>query len=313
MKRGQIIPSRLPRKLLSKEKNILYLEKYYFQELEKIFKSQQFRGNLSRMMKWINLNYPNMASWDKKNKVQLPCQRLINYVVMKKLNSITGVYNSCISSDIAFETNNAIVNIDSKTVSSRSNKGDFESLFFGPNQSSFKHKNLFSQGSFPGLAVDHEIPSTDIMSKKPVLTFFLMIKYTDDGKNFNWYSDNDDINIRLICLPNGEISHLFNNDIISNVKDYKYVKTTNKNKKRVEITYPLNHKFKNSIPIKVYTKKGVYIPSKNETWLETDLKGRGTKYKNVIGPHSCRIDFSTLEDRYDGNAKPWKGVSNWKI
>ena len=123
--------------------NILNLERDYFSKLEKIFKSQDFENNLLKMKKWINLNYLNMLSWNKVNKVQLPCQRIINYVVMNKLNQITGVYNSSISSDVAFETNNAIVNIDSKTVSSNGNKGDFESLFFGPNQSSFKNKHLY--------------------------------------------------------------------------------------------------------------------------------------------------------------------------
>ena len=94
------------------------------------------------MEKWINVNYQYMDSWNKTNKVQLACQRIINYVVMKNLNQIIGVYNSAISSDIAFETNDVIINIDSKTVSSTGNKGDFESLFFGPNQSSFKNKNI---------------------------------------------------------------------------------------------------------------------------------------------------------------------------
>lgn len=293
--------------------NILNLERDYFSKLEKIFKSQDFKNNLLKMKKWINLNYLNMLSWNKVNKVQLPCQRIINYAVMNKLNQITGVYNSSISSDVAFETNNAIVNIDSKTVSSTGNKGDFESLFFGPNQSSFKNKHLYPQNSYPGLPVNFELPSIDIMSKKPILTFFLMIKYTDNGKKFNWYSNKDEPNIRFICIPNGEISYLFNNDIISNPKTYKYEKTTNKNNAKVDRTRPLSYNFINSIPIKVYTKDGVHIPGTNETWLETKVKGQGTLYKKATSTHSCRIDFSTLKDRYDKNQNYWSGVSNWKI
>ena len=293
--------------------NILNLEKNYFFELEKIFQSQDFSNNLLKMQEWINLNYPNMVSWDKTNKVQLPCQRIINYVVMKNLQQIIGVYNSAISSDIAFETNDVIINIDSKTVSSTGNKGDFESLFFGPNQSSFKNKNIgIIENHYPGLPVNFELPSTDILTKKPVLTFFLMIKYTDNGENFNWYSNQDKPNIRLICIPNGELSYLFNNHIISNPKTYAYEMTFNKNKKKVYKSFPLSHLFQNSIPIKVKSKKGFYIPNTKETWLETKIKG-GKLYKQAISTHSCRIDFSTLKDRYDCNQNHWNGVSNWII
>ena len=300
---------------------ILNWEKSYFFELERIFQSQDFSDHLLKMKKWINLSYSNMQSWNKANKVQLPCQRIINYVVMKNLKQIIGVYNSAISSDIAFETSDVIINIDSKTVSSTGNKGDFESLFFGPNQSSFKNKNIgisLDKANYPGLPVDFQLPSIDILTNKPVLTFFLMIKYTDNGKNFDWYSNQDEPNIRLICIPNGDLSYLFNNDIISNVKTYDYAKTSNKNSKKVNKTHPLSHTFQNAIPIMVYTKKGLYDLNSKETWLETERKQANSnnkviEYNQAIGAHSCRIDFKTLKDRYDLNQKYWKGVSNWNI
>ncbi len=255
-----------------------------------------------------------MSSWDKKNKVQLPCQRIINYIVMKKLKEITGVYNSAISSDIAFETNDAIINIDSKTVSSTGNEGDFESLFFGPNQSSFKNKNYgVNEDKYPGLPSNFELPSIDILTKKPVLTFFLMIKYTDNDNKFEWYLHEDNPNIRLICIPNGEISYLFNNDIISNPKTYSYEKTENKNKKKVDKTLPLDHPFKNFINIQIFTKKGIYISDKKETWLETNLKGKGKIFKKAISTHSVRIDFKTLKIRYDSKQNQWMGVSSWNF
>lgn len=300
---------------------ILNWEKSYFFDLERIFQSQDFSDHLLKMKKWINLSYSNMQSWNKANKVQLPCQRIINYVVMKYLKQIIGVYNSAISSDIAFETNDVIINIDSKTVSSTGNKGDFESLFFGPNQSSFKNKNIgisLARANYPGLPVDFQLPSIDILTNKPVLTFFLMIKYTDNGKNFDWYSNQDKPNIRLICIPNGDLSYLFNNDIISNVKTYDYAKTSNKNAKKEDRTLPLSHTFQNAIPIMVYTKKGFYDLNSKETWLETEIKQRNSNkkaivYKQAVSAYSCRIDFKTLKDRYDLNQKYWKGVSNWKL
>ena len=145
-----------------------------------------------------------------------------------------------------------------------------------------------------------------------------MIKYTDNKKNFDWYSNQDEPNIRLICIPNGELSYLFNNDIISNPKTYAYAKTSSTNSKKTDKTYPLSHSFQNAIPIMVNTKKGFYIPNTKETWLETEIKqansnNKVTVYKQAISTHSCRIDFKTLKDRYDLNQKYWKGVSNWNI
>ena len=296
----------------SNHNDILNLERDYFYELENIFKSQDFIDNLKKMKDWINNNYLTLASWNKKNKPALACQRIINFALLRNLKQITGVYNSAISSDIAFETDDAIINIDSKTVSSTGNHGDFQALFFGPNQSSFKNKNVGSDKDYPGFPFKFEMPSIDNLTKKPVLTFFLMLEYTDTTKNFNWYKKNDEPNIRFICVPNGELSYLFNYDIVSNCKTYTY----EKNK-----PLPESHNFENSVQIQVYTKKGFYNLNTKETWLLTPRQDKGNdgkkKYINgyelAKGFHDCRINFDTLEDRYDSNQTHWKGVSSWNI
>ena len=298
-----------------KHGDILNLEKKYFTELEKIFKSEEFCESLLKIEKWTKENYRLLNSWGKVNKVQLPCQRIINYHVMNKIQQIVGVYNSAISADIAFETKDAIINIDSKTVSSTGNRGDFESLFFGPNQSSFKHKKIGvskNKDQYPGLPVIFELPSSDILTKKPILTFFLMIKYTDVDNNFEWYSKDSEPNIRFMCIPNGDLSYLFKNEIISNPKTYAYAKKDNKNNKKVDKTHPLSYSFQNSIPIRVNTKEGFYNLNTQETWLETNIKG-GKVYKQAISTHSCRIDFLTLKDRYDASGNVWEGIKSWVI
>ena len=298
--------------LSSQQNQILDLEENYFKDLLNIFNSPSFTKSLKKTEKWVQSNYVHLAKWGNANKVQLACQRLIHFEVMKNLPNIIGVYASAISSDIAFETNDAIINIDSKTVSETGNPNDFKSLFLGPNQASFDHKHYAKQSQFPGLEVPFSLPSIDNISKKPVLTFFLLLKYFDNKTIFEWFKD--DNNVRFICLPNGELSNLFNDEIITNPKTYAYFKNGN-----TIISKPLNHKFgTKAINITVNSKKGYYLNnvSPNEIWLETDI-GTGANRKRVFckvkGLHSVRIDFSTLKTRYNSKKIPWVGYKSWKF
>ena len=93
---------------------ILDLEKEYFQKLEHIFKNSSFKKNMHDMSAWVNGNYAYLTRiYKKANKVDIATQRLINFEVMKNLKNIIRVYASPISSDIAYETSDAIILIDS--------------------------------------------------------------------------------------------------------------------------------------------------------------------------------------------------------
>jgi hypothetical protein len=301
------------------EAKIFDLERDYFKELERIFKLPQFKNDMLNMALWIttNHNYIQQHYSAKSNKIDVATQRLINYSVMKHLKNIVGVYASPISSDIAYETTDSIILIDSKTNSEVGNKNDFyEDFHYGPNQASFKHDNAMKNipPGFPGVPVPCNLPSIDLKSNKPVLTFFLITSYYDKNQSFYWSKSNP--NIRLICVPNGKISRFFDNNITSNAKDYSYVqhqvngKTVQK--KRTKNTTFSSQAIKISTGIGSGCSKGYYLPSTNETWLYS-ARSKPPSYKQVKSFHERRTLIDTIDERYDSKGKLWHGHSCWKI
>lgn len=300
------------------DKDILDLEKKYFQQLESIFKNSSFAQNMHAMSVWFNSNYSYLVrNYKKANKVDIATQRLINFQVMKNLKNIINVYASPISSDIAYETTDVILLIDSKTNSELGNKNDFyEDFHYGPNQTSFKQDNFAKTINFPGIPVHCDLPTIDPLTNKPILTFFLITSYFDDKDNQTFFWSKTSPNIRLICLPNGEISHFFKNDIVNNAKDYKYV-THKKNNRTVEKTLSKNHQFpKNAIKISTgsgpRSNKGYFLPKTKEIWIF--IKGaKNPVYKMPVSLHERRTLIDTIEDRYDSNGGLWKGHSEWRF
>ena len=297
---------------------ILDLEKEYFQKLEHIFKNSSFKKNMHDMSAWVNGNYAYLTRiYKKANKVDIATQRLINFEVMKNLKNIIRVYASPISSDIAYETSDAIILIDSKTNSELGNKNDFFNDFHhGPNQTSFKHENFMKSSNFPGIPVFCDLPSIDPTTTKPILTFFLITSYYDDPKKHVFYWSKQDPNIRLICLPNGEISHCFKENIVRNAKDYLYVKHQ-VNGRTVEKTLDKNHQFppnavKISTGIAAKSNSGFYLPNTKETWVFIN-SAKSPVYKMPKTLHERRVLIDTIEDRYDSNKILWKGHSEWRF
>jgi hypothetical protein len=126
-----------------------------------------------------------------------------------------------------------IVMIDVKTLDFEGNHGDIENLQFESNQSTFKNINLDSDPTIlnSGVHVESSVPTyyTDNDGKKlPILTFFLTICYKDDNKSFklvNYDNTNKKYHtIYLKTLPNGELSFLYEGDLVDNFKTYLYDK-----------------------------------------------------------------------------------------
>ncbi len=312
MPKGQ--DKELTKKANKIEKWVLDLEKHYFSELKDIFQSNDFTDGLTEMENWINSNYQFLTKhYDKSNKVALPIQRLINFTVQKKLKNIKGVYYGAISSDIAFETDDAIINIDSKTVSQTGNKSDFNALFFGPNQSNFVHKKIYPGNIFPGFDLKFKLPIIDNITNKPILTFFFTSKYLDDKKTFSWYQKDKEVNTKFICLPNGEISKFFNYDIFWNAKDWDYCKEKDKHGKNIKKIRPEGYNFPDPKEvISTGLNKGYYLINKKEAWLFSP-QSKPSGYYHAIKPLNCRVEYSTLKKRYDSNLKEWEGYSEWSF
>lgn len=120
-----------------------------------------------------------------------------------------GVPNSApIGSDMFFETYNAYVHIDIKTVQ-KSNIGDFnKNIFVGDNQNSYKGtiavKNKETRdykGNLPTFYTKED------GTKKICLSYFICILYDEDGSDIQ--------TILISCMPNGELSEFYEPDVLS--------------------------------------------------------------------------------------------------
>ena len=129
------------------QKKILDLEKKYFDILFSIFSKQNFQNELRAIMNDINNNWTRVHTlWGKTNVVDLAVERHINFRIYNDpslKNHILSVYPSVISSDTAFVTKDAVINIDSKTISISGNSNDWKRQVIGCNQTSFNNKLNF--------------------------------------------------------------------------------------------------------------------------------------------------------------------------
>ncbi|MCD7781412.1 MAG: hypothetical protein LUG89_01755 [Methanosphaera sp.] len=135
--------------------------------------------------------------------------------------------SSPIGSDLFFETYNAYVHIDIKTVTLK-NIGDFHrNIFVGDNQNSYKGNITYEDGHkqhYEGnLPTFYSKTNGD---KKICLTYFIGILYNQDDLHINV--------IFLSCMPNGELSETYEPDVLS----------AGKNKGKIRFNYTSVDKFK---------------------------------------------------------------------
>lgn len=120
-----------------------------------------------------------------------------------------GVPNSSpIGSDMFFETYNAYVHIDIKTVT-LANIGDFRrNIFVGDNQNSYIG-NINVKGK-PSRPYKGNLPTFYTKrdgQKKICLTYFIVILYNEVNLDIQ--------TIAIICMPNGELNSIYGDKVIS--------------------------------------------------------------------------------------------------
>jgi len=323
---------------------ILDLEKKYFNILWELFKSKSFINDLEMIEREIKKKYSFLQKeWELKNKIKVPAERLVRQHIYRNLSDIIkNIYPSPISSDIAFITNDAVINIDIKTIDIIGNKNDIKTLQFENNQSSFKNKKLDSNKDHnnSGVVVECLLDTYYQCDNEelPILTYFLIIIYYDDGKEFK-LNDNDLETIYLKCLPNGGISILFDYDIVSNFKTYSYLEEKHGvsfiRKFLTDYEKDLNIKLseiadqdKNFSIIKGRRKIGLYnekqihpkYGTNGVSWFPVLRKNKKSKNNNnsyyleaVHKGNTTRVTNEILLDRYDSNNEYWEGVKKIKI
>lgn len=323
--------------MTSQQKEILDLEKKYFDKIWEICTSKEFENDLKRIEKYIIKNYDCLSNiWKVKNKIKIPVERLLRYHIYTQLsNDIIGIYPSAISGDVGFITNDAIISLDAKTLDMDGNKGDMKYLQFENNQSSFRNKPLDGDldAGYIGVSAGECLASMDQYDNRtlPVLTYFLSINYCDDRKGFELNRTEQEGTICLKCLPNGELSNLFENDIVLNFKTYTYYDEQDgydpiKIGDAIQVKETLNtdgfYSIKNDRIKKNWkkingrTKKGYYDTEKKVAWFPVKRKKsqKNVYYLEAIKEgNTSRVENETIKDRFDSNGEQWYGYRKYTI
>ena len=176
-----------------------------------------------------------------------------------------------VGSDLFFETPDAFIHIDLKTVQTR-NIGDYTTtIFVGNNQNSYKG-TIKKRGAAKNEEYQGELP-TEYKNKgnpKPCLTYFVTILYDEDSL--------DILNINLLCLPNGSLNSVYGSRPLKagknhgkmryNIKDANTFELLDKKPKRIKVVYfkeNMNDRWKQSLEyIKSIYDEQQKIPSSNQ-------------------------------------------------
>lgn len=306
------------------ENNILDLEKHYFLRILNVIQSKEFKDDLLLIEKEIRENYSDYDEiWDPKNKIKVPAERLVRHHLYTQLHSyIKEIFPSPVSSDFGIKTNDCILCVDVKTIDVIGNAGDLKSTHVEANQNSFNNKN------YPGVKYNSHLNSIEHYSRVPVLTFVVKIIYRDDGYSFSLCRSKYPT-IVLVCIPNGELSKLFDYNIIDNFKTYTYY-NENDGVYYKSIPLPSNYKSLSKVDKKsccdnicisgkgyadLYSqlnKIAYYDAIKGVVWVATTDK-KTPCLRPVKGGASVRFNNGALRDRYDSKNLPWEGYIEYTI
>lgn len=287
------------------------LEKKYMDKIWTVISSSDFIENLKTVESYIKKKYIFLEdNWDEKNKIKIGVERLIRFHIYKNFKVIN-IYPSPVSSDMAVELDDVLLNIDAKTIDMVGNPGDDNSIHFQKNQITFNNEPIFkksiNQLQFSGISFPARLES--FYNNKPVLTFFTTVNYFDNAnlKSFRLS------HLSLCCVPHNIIvKDEFSNRIISNFKTHEYIGKA----KAETIGYKYSPKAKTQdywIPFSI---KGNGTP---DAFLDTQLKHPfipdsqaiwkkiGGKYSILTYGGSARIDKNKIRDRVDSKKNKWFG------
>jgi hypothetical protein len=305
------------------QNKILDLEKKYFNLLYDVISSDSFKEDLLAIEKEMKTNYGEYKlTWKSVNKINIMTERLIYHNIYTQLrNIIKGIYPSPISSDLGVRTDECILCIDAKTINIKTNKGDLSSTQLENNQCSFDNKGYL------GVQTKANLKATDYFhdTELPVLTFVIKIIYSDDTHSFKLNKSASSPTIVLACIPNGELSELFDYNIIENYKTYNYYSETDgkqyspiyfpDNKSSEEIKEFITNECelkRNFILMKINNKFAYLDPVTKITWWETS-NGNKKCIRAVKSGSNVRVKNDYLKKRYDSKNQEWLGYNEIKI
>lgn len=275
--------------------------------LIRVLKSPQFTADLKSVEAYIQTNYEKLHfHWGIKNKLKLAAERLIRFHIWKSMPGVE-LYNTPLSSDVAFVMNDCVMNIDCKTIDLSGNPNDRKYIQCEANQANFENINLNN-----GIVVNDKIlfegytfyPMLEkFHNNKPVLSYFIFINYHDNGDSFEIKE------VEVCCLPHDEVVRdEYGSNLISGFKTYKYLKETQAEKYN-EYYLPSKIIKSNWIEFNVGNTRRFYDNKMNHPFDSRKLLIWGLEgnfWQVVIGGHTIRVPKKSIEDRNDKNSN-WKG------
>ncbi len=187
--------------VLTKQK-IEKLEKEFFEKIKEILlenKTELVKGFNSKEN--IKRDYSNLGY--KENDVEKGAERVIQSIICK--NTDWEVNSAPISSDLLFETAEAMINIDAKTYKEKHQ--EHNKINVGANQISYgQHMPMKSLGTgtkYTWKAALRTIYHHQTYGEIPCLTFFIKFIYDDENKTLK--------KIELVSVPNGILEDIYGN------------------------------------------------------------------------------------------------------
>lgn len=312
-------------KTTDEQKVLLDLEKKYFLALKNIISTEDFRADLLAVETEIKYNYDKLNStWKIKNKIKVAAERLVCHHVYKNLMpKIIGIYESPISSDLGIVFDDCVLCVDCKTLDTVSNCTDINYTSVEVNQTSFDNSN------HPITATESNLQTRSKVSRLPVLTYIIKIIYTDDNVRFD-VSRSTNIDgkpsLVLVCIPNGELSNLFNKDLIENFKTYKYytekdgsqytpvpILNSSEEKEVWTRNYCLSKRYKE---IKIPQKRGskvVYFDAIHKCYWTCTSDKKTKMIRAILRGDSMRYNNDYLRDRFDSENNAWAGYEEMDL
>lgn len=290
---------------------IANLECQKMEAIVEIVNSDQFIKDLKEAESFIQSNYEKLhLHWGIKNKIKLAAERLVRFHIWKHMGLVS-LYNTPLSSDVAFEINNCVINVDCKTIDSNGNSGDRKFIQCEANQTNITNVPLNPQ-TIPGTEVNFPgnrfTPMLDAYhNHKPVLSFFIFINYCDTGLNFAIEG------IEVCCLPHNQVvENDYKSDIINNFKTYKYMKELQA-QKHGDYYKPRDKPADTWIEFGTAKTKRYYDPGSTNPIHTDDPLVWGLiskKYCVLEGGHTIRVKKEDIKSRSDSRENYWSG---WEI
>jgi len=292
------------------QKEILDLEKRYFDLLFKIVNSDSFKTDLLNIEREISDRYHDYANvWNLKNKLKNPAERLVlHHMYTNPLinNKITGLYTSAVSSDIGLQTEDVVLCVDVKTNDLIGNRGDHNRITAEKNQISFANTNYPLVNTTANLD-----KNSRYKPHNPILTYVVKIGYADDGTRFNLVkSDLGTFTIQVACVPNGNLGSLFNNNILTGFKTYSYKDEVDPNPSFIKY-YPDKDTCIQDLQsryslIPNVDKEAYRDISTGKVWVAT-TKARRHCARIITSGSTARLNTDILTNRLDSTGAPWVG------